>query len=507
MSVTSTSELITEAAGVKIYMTEDNTSINSAFTGKICVTLKNLKEAKILGKTCGFHLTKSKWDPYPWISHIETNSLADIAGLKVGDCLISVDGKDLIGLKIKQIAALVHHYRECDLKLFVWRYINEEERKETGIAVRGPLPAVASKLANAVSEVVRALECPICLESSLPPVSQCVHGHIICVGCRPRTARCPICRVRLGQGRCLLADKLHKIFSDVFKMKDNLCNNGEYRTQNLRDRLFGKSKRKEVSRAEEKINGTSSKACHLLLTKLFRGGLEKAASADNLTTVSNATSTINAASTNNLNLGEHSNFYDRIKSASTGELSKETLKNVNTHLQINASTDSLTSNASSAPAWDGSTDSISSIQIMCPLSKQSGCKDIITTDTVLEHLSGTHQALQVHFYSACAKLPVPLPFGSEAVYVLHHGEDLFFFQHEDETVWISSTTGRNITWQWSLYGQGENGTEIKMRRNVASLVNPVVLTSEHTAPLPSALLLHSLDIQLIKCHSHEQLIL
>lgn len=47
----------------------------------------------------------------------------------VGDCLIIIDGKNLIGLKIIQIAALIHHYEGCDLKLFIWRYINEGKRK------------------------------------------------------------------------------------------------------------------------------------------------------------------------------------------------------------------------------------------------------------------------------------------------------------------------------------------------------------------------------------------
>lgn len=82
MSVAYTSKLLTEAAGVKIYMTtEEHISIDT-ITGKICVILENIKEAKALGKSCGFHLTKSKWDPYPWINHIEVNSLADIAGLR-----------------------------------------------------------------------------------------------------------------------------------------------------------------------------------------------------------------------------------------------------------------------------------------------------------------------------------------------------------------------------------------------------------------------------------------
>ncbi|KAK1122734.1 hypothetical protein K0M31_009176 [Melipona bicolor] len=505
MSIASTSELVTEAAGVKICMTED-----TAFTGKICVILKNIKETKTLGKSYGFHLTKSKWDPYPWISHIETGSLADKAGLRAGDCLVSIDGKDLIGLKIKQIAALVH-YEKYDLKLFVWRCINEEEKeKGTGIALKGPLPEVACKLANAIAGVIRVLECPVCLESSVPPVSQCVHGHIICAGCRPRTPRCPICRVRLGQGRCLLADKLHKNFQDIFDIKNNIYNTGECHTRNLRDWLFGKNKKMELIQTAERNNFTNLKTHQILLTKLFRNRLEKAASADNLTIVPNEKLNADTARIS-LNPDECTSLYDRTKSASTGELSKDAMKNVDNHLQIDAtsismsSTNSLTSNTFSTPVWGGSIDCIFYTQIICPLSRQTGCKNIISSDAVLEHLSRTHEVPQIHFYSICAKFPLPLPFGSEAAYILHCGEDLFFFQYEDEIVWISSTIGGKISWEWTLYGQGPNGTEIKIRRNVASLVNPMVLTSQHIAPLPNALLLYTLDIQLIECHSQEQL--
>lgn len=228
----------------------------------------------------------------------------------------------------------------------------------------------------------------------------------------------------------MLADKLNKIFRDIFDIKDNLYNKAECHTKNLRDRLFGKNKKKELTQVVGKTNGINSKTCQLLLTKLFRGGLEKATSADNLT-VSNEKSKAYI----NLNIDERLNLYDRTKSASTGELSKETIKNIdNNHLQINApnisvsSNNSLMSNISTTLIWGDSIDSISCTQIICPLLKQSGCKNIITSDALLEHLSEIHEIPQVHFYSICAKLPIPLPFGSEAVYILHYGEDLFFFQ-------------------------------------------------------------------------------
>ena len=46
-------------------MAENSTSIDTAFTGEICIILENIKKAKAIGKSCGFHLTESEWDPYP----------------------------------------------------------------------------------------------------------------------------------------------------------------------------------------------------------------------------------------------------------------------------------------------------------------------------------------------------------------------------------------------------------------------------------------------------------
>lgn len=83
MSITPRRELLTEAAGVKIFRTpliEGPTDLSIA--GKICVTLENVRETKLHGKNCGFHLTKSKWDPYPWVSYVEAESAAGAAGLK-----------------------------------------------------------------------------------------------------------------------------------------------------------------------------------------------------------------------------------------------------------------------------------------------------------------------------------------------------------------------------------------------------------------------------------------
>lgn len=38
----------------------------------------------------GFHLSRSKWDPYPYISRVDKDSYAAGSGLKEGDCLLEV---------------------------------------------------------------------------------------------------------------------------------------------------------------------------------------------------------------------------------------------------------------------------------------------------------------------------------------------------------------------------------------------------------------------------------
>lgn len=94
---------------------------------------------------------------------------------RAGDCLLQIDGEDLLGLKMSDIAFLIG--RNNRVKIQVWRQrkniekkeeidreVNNDdrERRHVGIlALEGPLPEVAIKLSSAVSGVVRALECPV----------------------------------------------------------------------------------------------------------------------------------------------------------------------------------------------------------------------------------------------------------------------------------------------------------------------------------------------------------
>lgn len=41
-------------------------------------------------KGLGIRLSKSSWDPYPFVSHVDEKSTANENGLKLGDCILKV---------------------------------------------------------------------------------------------------------------------------------------------------------------------------------------------------------------------------------------------------------------------------------------------------------------------------------------------------------------------------------------------------------------------------------
>ncbi|XP_053698770.1 uncharacterized protein LOC128745715 [Sabethes cyaneus] len=152
----------------------------------------------------GLHLSRTPWDPYPWISGVTPGSRAEKAGVCVGDCVLEANGEDLLGLKIVDIAKLVKHGKlnqsvKPSISLLLWN---------SGFEKNNLNPQSLSRFASCLQSIAGLLECPVCLEIIRPPSWQCCHGHVICSGCRAKSAKCPICRVVLGRGRCIVADKL-----------------------------------------------------------------------------------------------------------------------------------------------------------------------------------------------------------------------------------------------------------------------------------------------------------
>lgn len=165
---------------------------------------------------------------------------------RTGDCLLQIDQVDIVGLRVKDIAALIKKELGdgSNINLQIWRSYDEENNtggkvdgNQDAAALSGPLPILIRKFIKAVSRIVSILECPVCLETAPSPVSQCVHGHILCASCRTKTLRCPVCRVRLGQGRCLIADEIHRNIKEAFD-EGKIAVNGN--NSSLREKLFGK---------------------------------------------------------------------------------------------------------------------------------------------------------------------------------------------------------------------------------------------------------------------------
>ncbi|GLG98385.1 Probable E3 ubiquitin-protein ligase sinah, partial [Gryllus bimaculatus] len=71
---------------------------------------------------------------------------------------------------------------------------------------RSPSPAAAAASAAAPQaaqdEMLRLLECPVCMEHMFPPIEQCVNGHSVCARCRLCVSECPECKGRFAGTRC-----------------------------------------------------------------------------------------------------------------------------------------------------------------------------------------------------------------------------------------------------------------------------------------------------------------
>lgn len=86
----------------------------------------------------------------------------------------------------------------------------------------GPMPKNLQRLSACMSTILAFLECPVCLDTIPPPTYQCDNGHLMCMRCRARSERCPICRIRLNRGsRSLVADQVYNAFTQAFNLKED----------------------------------------------------------------------------------------------------------------------------------------------------------------------------------------------------------------------------------------------------------------------------------------------
>lgn len=79
------------------------------------------------------------------------------------------------------------------------------------------LPEVASELAS-------VFECPVCLDLIMPPIVQCVNGHLLCSPCSMKISSvCPLCREQISHVRALAMEKVAGKLPYPCKYSSNGC--------------------------------------------------------------------------------------------------------------------------------------------------------------------------------------------------------------------------------------------------------------------------------------------
>lgn len=70
-----------------------------------------------INKPLGLHLSRSPWDPYPWCD-VQQKSIAYEAGIRSGDCLLEVNGDDILGKRIIEVANKIKE--NSGVSLLLW---------------------------------------------------------------------------------------------------------------------------------------------------------------------------------------------------------------------------------------------------------------------------------------------------------------------------------------------------------------------------------------------------
>lgn len=78
-------------------------------------------------------------------------------------------------------------------------------------------------MAASEDSMVSLFECPVCLDSVLPPIVQCRNGHLVCSSCRANVDTCPVCREQLDDIRNLALEKIAEKVKFPCKFKSSGC--------------------------------------------------------------------------------------------------------------------------------------------------------------------------------------------------------------------------------------------------------------------------------------------
>ncbi|XP_013143513.1 PREDICTED: uncharacterized protein LOC106107246 [Papilio polytes] len=203
---------------------EPCTSGDEQRSAGVRVVVLNLPEDE--GEGLGFRLTRTLWDPYPWVRDVKSGARADLAGLRAGDCLLQADGKDLLGMPVGQVAGLIRgDGTGGGVTLLVWNCgVDPNDDPELLWSCGGGSRGEKSR--RALAGVIKALSCCVCAATATKALT-CARSHLYCEVCWTRLERCALCRENLPSkdspySRNLVAEQVFEAIATEYELKDTI---------------------------------------------------------------------------------------------------------------------------------------------------------------------------------------------------------------------------------------------------------------------------------------------
>ncbi|KAF5274538.1 hypothetical protein FQA39_LY07150 [Lamprigera yunnana] len=379
-------------------------------------------------ESCGFHLTRSKWDPYPWVSKVDEGTAAQLAGIQPGECVLEVNGEDVVGKRISEIAERVRSGSN-QISLLLWNS-GVDPRCEPESLCCGSMPQNLQRLSTCMASILAVLECPVCLDTMAPPIHQCENGHLVCLRCRTRTERCPVCRIRLSRGRSLLAEQVHNTISEVFGLREESQQIQKTKMQSI---FKLNSKKKNVP----DIKITQSHA-----NKLLARIIGKSTSVDNLTNDCRKTTSNEQPHLVGNDFGNSL----KAKSLSTSEIFKPNPSNSRTNSFNNINDyrvkylEKKYLNSGGLTSYQGSMDSVeqssnvgeiasTEVGVLYPCPYQKTCTTTIKGMDIITHFRDHHEGPLVQYFQDELELPFEILRTRPGIcYVIHAIDQTFFLR-------------------------------------------------------------------------------
>ncbi|KAK4871562.1 hypothetical protein RN001_015686 [Aquatica leii] len=406
-------------------------------------------------ESCGFHLTRSKWDPYPWVSKVDEGTPAETAGMQPGECVLEINGEDIVGKRISEIAERVRSGSN-QISLLLWNS-GVDMRCSPESLCCGSMPQNLQRLTTCMSSILSVLECPVCLDTIAPPVHQCENGHLICLRCRTKTERCPVCRIRLSRGRSLLAEQVYNTISDVFGLHDD--------TQQIQ-----KTKMQSIFKLNaKKKNIPDIKITQSHTNKFLARIIGKSTSVDNLSNECDKS----PLTTRRVLEDDFGNTL-KAKSLSTSEIFKTSPCNSRTSSFNNIDSNkyagkrflNLDNGVESGPAsYHGSIESmeqslnvevatLNNVGVLYPCPYLDTCMTTIRESQVFTHFQETHSGPLVQYFQPKVQLSFSiLRANQDLCYVLHVINKTFFLRMLDNLQQCKKKNGLAsdvLLWMWIL---------------------------------------------------------